>query len=112
MPRDLSIADGLSPERRVFAKSLPVVMGPCFRTRACTYLVRRIDSGPERGIPESGIGVIPIAALQIWTGVPRCCHELTGRWAGSGIVVLIKGGGARRTHGCGQNGLPAAAFQG
>src|SRR3984893_15754763 len=31
----------------------PVVMGPCFRTRACTHLVRRIDSGLSGGIPQS-----------------------------------------------------------
>ena len=44
---------------------------PCERTRACTHLVRRIDSGQVWGIPESGIHVISIETLRLWQ---RCRH--------------------------------------
>src|SRR6266404_3249624 len=44
---------------------------PRERARACTHLVRRIDSGLTGGIPESGICVISIAALRLWQ---RCRH--------------------------------------
>src|SRR6187402_3988410 len=44
--------------------------------------------------------------------VSTCWRKLTGHWVGSGIVVSIKGGGARRMHGRGQGCLPAAACEG
>lgn len=51
-----------------------ILVGPGFAPRACTYLVRRIDSGRGGGISESGIRVISIAALLIeW----RCRHVVT-----------------------------------
>src|SRR6267142_2309988 len=46
------------------------------RTRACTHVVRRIDSGRLRGIPESGNCVISIAALQL---SQRCRDAVTYR---------------------------------
>src|SRR6202790_5622474 len=56
-------------EQRPFSLLRPGVMGPCVRTRACTHLVRRIDSGLARGIPESGVRVISIATLRLGRGV-------------------------------------------
>jgi hypothetical protein len=92
---------GISPYRR-----------PCERTRACTHVVRRIDSGLGWGIPESGIRVISIVTLRALAEVSTCWRKLTGHWVGSGIVVSKKGGGARRMHGRGQGCLPAAAGEG
>src|ERR1700739_1501168 len=87
-------------------------MGPGVRPRACTHVVRRIDSGLGWGIPESGIRVISIVTLRALAEVSTCWRKLTGHWVGSGIVVSIKGGGARRMHGRGQGCLPAAAGEG
>ena len=53
-------------------------MGPGVRPRACTHLVRLIDSGLVRGIPESVIRVICIATLRLLAEVSVCLRKLTG----------------------------------
>src|ERR1700722_12804077 len=94
---------------RASMRGVPHRVVPANALGHAQILVRRIDSGlGDSRIMQLCDVYCDTSAL---AEVSRCCHILIGRWVGSGIVVSIKGGGARRMYGHGQGCLPAAAGQ-
>src|SRR5262245_60931028 len=63
-------------------------MGPRLRARACTHLVRRIDSGRGWGIPESGACMIFDPTLR---AMAECRHAGSNRL----VVGSVRGSPSR-----------------